>query len=157
MRLDEIRDLFTYTEWANQLVIDAIEALSPEQYDGLRDTLAHIIFAEWIWLRRWKGESPTSAPVWAESGPTLSALVDHLRGVEAERRHHVDSLSDASLEEEVAYRSLKGDPFSTRLGHQMQHVVNHSTYHRGQLVMKIRQFGIQPPTTDLIVWIRNRK
>ncbi|HVE69798.1 MAG TPA: DinB family protein [Thermoanaerobaculia bacterium] len=154
MRLDEIRDLFSYTEWANDEVIAAIRPMPDEQYAFVRDTLAHIIFAEWVWLRRWKGESPTAPPAWAEHAPPLDALVDHLHDVEAERRALLDSLSDDDLERDVAYRSLKGDPFTNGLGHQMQHVVNHSTYHRGQVVMKIRQMGIQPPSTDLIVWFR---
>ena len=154
MRLDEIRDLFSYTEWANDAVIAAIRALPEEQYATVRDTLAHIIFAEWVWLRRWKGESPTAPPAWAGQAPAQDALVKHLREVEAERGALLDSLSDDDLARDVPYRNLAGDPFTNRLGHLMQHVVNHSTYHRGQVVMKIRQLGVQPPSTDLIVWFR---
>ena len=155
MRLDEIRELFTYTEWANERIIATLRELTDEQRANVRDTLAHTIMAEWIWLRRWKGESPAAEPEWCTG--SLDVLVENLRAVEAERRELLDSLTEDDVKREVSYRSLKGDPFTQRLDHQMQHVGNHSTYHRGQAAMKIRAMGVQPPTTDMIVWYRNRQ
>ena len=152
MTVDDVRDLFSYTEWANEEIIAALRALTDEQRASVRDTLAHIIMAEWVWLRRWKGESPAGEPAWC--GGELDELVENLRAVEAERREYVDSLTDEKLQGELAYRSVKGDPFTTRLVYQLQHLANHSTYHRGQAAMKIRAMGVQPPTTDLIFWYR---
>ncbi|HVG25687.1 MAG TPA: DinB family protein, partial [Thermoanaerobaculia bacterium] len=128
----------------------------PSSFPSIRETLEHVIQAEWIWLRRWKGESPTSLPEWADL-PTLHAAEVQLRAIERERRALLDALTSDALQGEVAYRSFKGDPFVTRLDHQMQHVANHSSYHRGQLTTMIRQVGRTPPTTDLIFWYRNRE
>lgn len=162
MNVEEIRDLFSYTEWANARIVETLRGLSEEQltrtiessFPTIRDTLAHVVMAEWVWLRRWKGESPTAWPAWAENA-TLDTLVESLHAVEEERRELLASLAEDDLRRGVEYRSLKGDPFTTRLDHQMQHLVNHSTYHRGQLTTMIRQVGVKPPATDLIVWFRN--
>ncbi len=164
MNVDEIRDLFSYTEWANERILECARGLSEEQFTrtiessfpSIRETLAHIVMAEWIWLRRWKGESPTQWPEWADLS-SLDAITGQLRAIEAERRELLDSLDEEALHRDLAYRSIKGDPLTTRLDHQMQHVANHSTYHRGQLTTMIRQVGVKPPATDLIVWYRNRQ
>ncbi|HUR82001.1 MAG TPA: DinB family protein [Thermoanaerobaculia bacterium] len=154
MTLDDVRNLFSYTEWANEEIIATMRTLDDEQRASVRDVVAHIIMAEWIWLRRWKGESPNAEPPWCTG--SLDVLVENLRAIESERRAFIDALSDDELQAGVAYRSMKGDPFTTRLVHQLQHVANHSTYHRGQAAMKIRALGVQPPTTDLIHWYRTR-
>lgn len=126
-------------------------------FPSLRDTLSHIVMAEWVWLRRWKGESPTAVPAWTEAEPSLDTIVENLRAVEAERRELLDSLQEDDLRRDIAYRSIKGDPFTTRLDHQLAHVANHSTYHRGQMTTMMRQIGVTPPSTDMIFYIRNRQ
>ena len=163
MNVDEIRDLFSYTEWANERILETLRGMSEEQltrpiessFPSIRETLAHIVMAEWVWLRRWKGESPTEWPEWADLR-SLDAITGHLRAIEAERRELLESLTDDELHRDLSYRSIKGDPFSNPLVGLMQHMVNHSTYHRGQLTTMIRQAGGKPPATDLIVWLRNR-
>jgi uncharacterized damage-inducible protein DinB len=72
MTIDEARELFAYSDWANARFFAAAEALTPEQLSGraassfpsVRGTLGHIVGAEWVWLRRWQGESPPSPPGW---------------------------------------------------------------------------------------------
>jgi len=66
----------------------------------------------------------------------------------------VSELDQSTLVNELAFKLLSGDDSSMRLVHQMQHVVNHSTMHRGQVVGMFRQLGIDPPSTDLIFYVR---
>jgi uncharacterized damage-inducible protein DinB len=161
MRIDEARQLFAYGSWANALMFSVAQGLSEEQllahaassFPSLAATLGHIVGAEWIWLRRWLGESPTSAPSWA-AAPVMAELAAQLAAVEAERASFVDSLSDADLDRAVSYRSLAGQAYSDPLDGQFRHVVNHSTYHRGQLATLLRQLGVTPPNTDLIRFLR---
>lgn len=163
MNVEDVRTLYSYTEWANERIIETLRDMSEEQFTrriessfpSLRDTLAHIVMAEWVWLRRWKGESPTAVPAWCEGAPSLDTIVENLRAVETERRELIESLTDEDLRRDIAYRSIKGDPFTTRLDHQIAHVANHSTYHRGQITTMMRQIGVTPPSTDMIVYIRN--
>ena len=164
MNLADVRRLYAYTEWANAQIFAAADALSDEQYSrriessfpSISATLAHVISAEWIWLRRWKGESPQVAPDWAAGAPR-PALHEKMREVEDERRELLDSLNEDALATIIAYRSIKGDPFAYPFADQLIHMANHSTYHRGQLTTMLRQVGAVPPATDWLVFQRTLK
>jgi uncharacterized damage-inducible protein DinB len=161
MTRDEARQLFAYDSWANRLVFTAAGALPVEQlqapaassFPSIDATLAHIVGAEWIWLRRWRGESPAAAPAWVAK-PSLPDLKRELAAVEAERASFLAGLSEAEFERAVSYRTLAGQPYSDALGGLIRHVVNHSTYHRGQVATQLRQLGHTPPNTDLITYLR---
>jgi uncharacterized damage-inducible protein DinB len=164
MTTAEAREMFDYGSWATALMFDAAEALTQEQleapavssFPSIHATLAHIVGAEWIWLRRWLGDSPTSAPVWAGK-PTLAELKIQLATVEAERTGFLAPLTDADLDGEVSYRGADGKAFLHPLGQLIRHVVNHSTYHRGQLATLLRQAGHTPPNTDFTRYLREGK
>ncbi len=155
MTIDEARELFGYGSWATALMISVAEALTREQieapatssFPSIGATLAHIVGAEWLWLRRWQGESPPSMPIWTGTS-TLPEIKAELATVEAERAAFLDRLTDADLEGVVSYRGFDGKTFAHPLGQLMRHVVNHSTYHRGQLATLLRQLGQAPPNTD---------
>ena len=158
-----MRRLFSYTEWANERILETVRGLSEEQftrtiessYPTIRDTMAHIVLAEWLWLRRWKGESPRQMPAWLHE-PSLAAIEAKLREVEAERRAFFDTLTDADLATEVSYHSMNGDPFTRPYQDMFAHVANHSTYHRGQLVTMLRQVGAKPQSTDMTVFLNRQ-
>ncbi len=164
MTTGEAGELFAYSAWANALVFESAAALSAEQlghsvassFPSIGATLGHIVGAEWVWLRRWLGESPSGFPEWVTK-PVLADLKARLSEVERERAAFVASLSDSDLVRVVSYRTLSGKSFSDPLDGLMRHVVNHSTYHRGQVVTQLRQLGFKPPTTDLIVFMRQSK
>jgi uncharacterized damage-inducible protein DinB len=165
MTVDDIRHLFTYNEWANARVLEAAEQLPAE--DLLRDvrishrsilgTLLHMAGADWIWLERWHGNSPVGDNVWAGWMPGDARSLQQVRGkweaIIGRRNAYIENLSDATLASEFGYRRFTGEAYSLPLVHQMQHVVNHSTLHRGQIVGMIRQLGIAPPTTDLLFYV----
>ncbi|MDX2030996.1 MAG: DinB family protein [Blastocatellia bacterium] len=164
MTLEDIRRLYDYTVWANHLSLDACEALTEEQrtrevgisYGSIQGTLLHMAAAEWVWLARWRGEAPTT--FWEPADfPTLAAIRERWAAVEADRRAYLAGLTDAELSQERAFRRLNGEETSLPLGLQMQHVVNHATLHRGQIVGMIRQLGIAPPATDLLFYLRDHK
>ncbi|HEX4966082.1 MAG TPA: DinB family protein [Thermoanaerobaculia bacterium] len=164
MTTGEARELFGYESWATALMFSAAEALTQEQREALAAssfpsisaTLAHIVAVEWIWLRRWLGDSPKSMPAWADK-PTLAELKVQLAAVEAERTSFLAPLTDADLEVAVSYRAPDGLAFSHPLGQLIRHVVNHSTYHRGQLATLLRQLGHTPPNTDFTRYLREGK
>jgi uncharacterized damage-inducible protein DinB len=164
MNLNDIRGLFDYTEYANGLALDAAENLTEEQrrYDfksihgSIHGTLVHLAGAEWLWLERWKGASHPS--IWAaDDFADVAALRSRWREVEAERRELIESLTEEGLHQDLSYKSLKGEPFTLPIVEQMQHVVNHSTLHRGQVIGMIRQLGAQPPAVDLLYYLIAKK
>jgi uncharacterized damage-inducible protein DinB len=166
MNISDIRRLFDYTEWANQLTIDAAENLSDEQlrrdlstsHRSIFGTLLHMAGADWIWLERWSGRSPAKAEAWSlwteESCADLVACKERWRDVIDRRAKLISELDEDRLAADLHFKLLSGDSSSMRLVDQMQHVANHNTMHRGQVVGMLRQLGIDPPSTDLLFYIR---
>lgn len=160
--LEEIRDLYAYHRWANGRVLEAAGRLPVADFDrdlrssfpSVRETLAHVLASDWVWLSRWRGNSPTARPQWDVA--THAALSARWREVEADQRRFLEGLVADDLERTIAYRQLSGTAFSAPLGQLLRHVVNHATYHRGQAVTLLRQLGAEPPPTDLVLFHRER-
>jgi uncharacterized damage-inducible protein DinB len=160
----EVQTLIDYNYWARDRLLEAVDALSPEQFSrdlgssfrSVRDTLAHLHGAEWIWYRRWMGESPTALPP-ADRFPDAASVRAAWQDMEAQIRAYFSPLDDRALEQVIAYKSTAGVPGASVLWHMLQHVVNHSTYHRGQVTTMLRQIGTAPPKAmDLIAFYRER-
>jgi len=156
MTVADLKFLFDYTEWANELIFEAAAALTPEEatrqvggsFPSVRETLAHSAAADWVWLCRWTGDNPRGWPTWA-SGP-VDEIREEWRRIHANRNEFLASLTDADLDREVTFTRLNGDTSTARLGFLMQHVINHATYHRGQVASQLRMVGAVPPSTDLL-------
>lgn len=156
MNRPDVVTLYDYNAWANGRVLRAVEPLGPEafmrdlknSFPSVRDTLAHILGAEWIWLRRWHGESPSQILPPSEF-PTLASLKDRYGAVEKEQRAFLDGLSEERMAQPFHYKDIAGKPHSLLLVQSLQHVVNHGTYHRGQITTMLRQLGATPVSTDL--------
>ena len=166
MNLLDVRHLFDYTEWANGLALNAAAELAEENlrrdfnisHGSILGTLTHMAGAEWVWLERWHGNSPPKKEAWAlwtsEACPDLKTLTERWRDVVDRRSRFISELDESRLMSELAFKLLSGDPNSMRLVDQMQHVANHATLHRGQVVGMIRQLGLAPPSTDLLFYLR---
>ena len=166
MNQSDVKHLFDYTEWANGLALSAAANLSEENlrrdfgisHGSIFGTLRHMAGAEWIWLERWHGRSPRKAEAWAlwttDSCADLATLNDRWRDIIDSRARFLAEVDDAVLAAEMPFNLLSGDPSSMPLVDQMQHVANHATMHRGQVVGMIRQLGLEPPSTDLLFYLR---
>jgi len=164
---DDIQLLYEYDRWANARVLQAAAALSGEQFTcdlggsfkSVRDTLVHIIGGEWIWLHYWNEPAPTFAfladlrtrrdALFAPAGlPDIAAVQRKWAEVEKDQIALVNGLSDASLQRMLPFRSTE-----VPLAHLMQHMANHSTYHRGQVSLMMRQLAGEPVATDFHVFL----
>jgi uncharacterized damage-inducible protein DinB len=161
--LDEIRQLYAYNSWANHRFLGAVEVLQQDEFardlgssfPSVGATLAHILGAEWIWLQRWRGVSPSDFPSeWNTTTP--AALAAQWREFELEQRAFLAAVTGEALGAAIEYRNTSGARFSNPLCQLMRHVVNHSTYHRGQVATMLRQLGHTVRATDLIAWYRER-
>ena len=163
MTPEEIRTLFDYNAWANHRSLEAAAALPAEQFtkplgssfSSVRDTLAHICGAESVWYERFRGSSPSGLP-------DLSSLstVEELRALWTEQESKllafVAGLTQADLDRVMEYKTLKFGVYSNPLWQSMQHLVNHGTYHRGQVTTLLRQLGAKAVATDLMHFYRER-
>jgi uncharacterized damage-inducible protein DinB len=161
MTPDEVRTLYAYNSWANHRVLDACAPLDTAKltqdlhssFPSVRDTLAHIMLAEWLWLERWMGRSPGFP---TSDFPDLASLRSRWEKIESDLLNFVSTLAPADLDRVVEYRNTKGTAFSNPMWQMLQHVVNHGTYHRGQITTMLRQLGATPLATDLIAFYRER-
>jgi len=163
MSPDEIRPLYAYNAWANRRSLGAAEKLTVEQFtkpmgssfSSVRDTLAHIYGAEWIWFERFQGRSPSALPN-ASQFPDVPTLRETWLVHEERLIAFVGELSQADLDREMEYKTLKYGVYSNPLWQSMLHVVNHGTYHRGQVTTLLRQLGAQPILLDLMHFYHER-
>jgi len=160
MNTHESQTLFTYNNWANQRMLAAVKSLETSDfardlqtsYRSVQGTLVHILWAEWLWLQRWQGESPKRVFASGEF-PDAGAIEAAWANLERDRQAFMNSLTDERLKTRIAYENLRGQRYEYSLAHMMQHLVNHSTYHRGQIVTLLRQLGQTPPATDFLVFL----
>ena len=160
MNKQDIEHLYRYNRWANAQTLIAASRLDEQQFTrdlgsshaSVRDTLAHTMAAEWIWVTRWLGTSPKSL-FDPKEFPSVDALRLRWAEVERDQADVISGLSDDSLAKMVTYTNTKGEEWTYSLEHMMQHVVNHSSYHRGQVTALLRQLGAEPIPTDLLYFV----
>jgi uncharacterized damage-inducible protein DinB len=163
---DDIHLLYEYDRWANNRVLKAASALSAEQFTrdlggacSVRDTLVHIIGGEWIWLAYWREPSHSftfltdlrtrrDALFNPHAFPNIAEVKLKWAEVEKEQVEFMNHVTNEVLEKVLPFRTTQ-----IRLAHLMQHLANHSTYHRGQVALMIRQLGAVPPATDFHVFL----
>jgi uncharacterized damage-inducible protein DinB len=165
MNLQDVRTLLDYHYWARDRVLEAAGLLTQEQYTrdlgssfrSVRDTLVHLYSGEWNWYSRWQGVSPTAmlSPLEFPDVTTLrTPWVDH----EGKMRAFVEGLGEEGITRVIEYKMLDGRPGATPFWQMLQHLVNHGSYHRGQVTTMLRQLGAQPAKSmDLIAFYRVQK
>jgi len=164
MNLQDLRTLLEYHYWARDRMFEALEPLTPEQADrdlgssfkSVRDTVTHLYAAEWAWYSRWQGTSPTAllpADTFADLAGVRRAWSAH----EVKMRAYLEELGEAGVDRVIEFKLLSGQPGAAPLWQMLQHVVNHASYHRGQITTMLRQLGATPPQSmDMIAFHRER-
>jgi uncharacterized damage-inducible protein DinB len=161
MTVQEFKLLFAFNAWASNRIFEALEAM-PEtdvfkdmktSHGSIHNTMVHLVGAERIWLSRWMGD-PSAAALRAGDVPTLRAVRDTWNTVGMDTAKFVAGLSDRKLSERFEMNTMKGEVLSQVYWHAMLHVIDHSTYHRAQVIAMMRQLGVVPPSTGMIGFFR---
>jgi uncharacterized damage-inducible protein DinB len=160
MNKQDIRLLYKYNQWTTDKILNAASNVTQEQFlapasfphGGLRGTLVHALFAEWIWRNRWEGISPNYR-LKPEDFPTFEAL--YIRWVDEESRlmSFVEKLTNKKLNESFNYTSTSGVPHEKVLWQAMAHLVNHGTQHKTEAAALLTDFGYSPGDIDLIYFL----
>jgi uncharacterized damage-inducible protein DinB len=156
--LDEIRDFYAYNAWANNRILDRAERLDQDQFlaanDGaasIRDTLAHTLAAQWLWLQRWLGNSPVQR--WhAEDFSDVAALRQRWAEVERTSNEYLARLDDAELAQPFSYVNAKGERWIYPLWQQLMHQVNHATQHRSEVALRLTEMEQSPGDMDYLIY-----
>lgn len=166
MNLEAISLLYRYQVWAYDRILHAAARLTPEQFTrpldflggepprSLRDVLAHLLGAEWLWRNRTMlGISPTD--VLDTTGIiTPAELFDQLREETETMRYYIAGLTSARLQEPVTYTTTGGRTFTTPLWQILAHLVLHGMQHRSEAALALTSLGASPGDIDLIVFLR---
>ena len=156
---DDLAALFAYNRWADARMLEACRQVPPERYASevvpgwasLRSTVAHIAGATDLWVRRFLGQSADGFVPESEL-----ATPDDAARLLANAHDALDRLArELSPEQRTApftYRNLRGQVATAPLWAALRHVVNHETYHRGQVASKLKRLGVEPPVTDFVYW-----
>lgn len=144
--------LFNYDNWATSRLLAAAESVQNDP--KLKDLISHVITANTVWLGRIKTDA-SSATAWESRD--YSDNVSLFRENNSNWQNWLGSVSETDLRGLIHYKNIKGDPFSGVLKDILTHVINHSTYHRGQIATRLKELGVQVPPTDFIVYTREEK
>jgi uncharacterized damage-inducible protein DinB len=156
---DDFASLYAFNRWANAKMVEACRQLTPEQYaaepvpgwSSVRATVYHIAIVTDGWLRSLANDPDDSVPTEAE----LATVEDAARLLDRAYRRFEElspTLTPERLNTLVTLRR-RGRTATLPPWAVLRHIVNHTTYHRGQVASKLKRFGVQQPATDFVSWV----
>jgi uncharacterized damage-inducible protein DinB len=166
MLADAICEMYRYTNWANERILDRASLLSPEQFltpddtpmGSIRNTLVHMISWQRRWLSWWSGDSPTldDARLLAldpADYPDVETVRAEWRALHEQTETFLAQLTDAKLDEICTGKSTDGRDWHIPLWKLMMQVANHGTQHRSEIAMKLTNFGHSPGGLDFYFYV----
>jgi uncharacterized damage-inducible protein DinB len=159
-----VRSLMRYNAWANKAIFDAVAALPageatkerPTLFKNMVNTLNHLYVVDVIWQAHLQGREHNIPALRTVLHPELAELYRAQVEIDGWYVSYGDSLSQSALEERVDFTLIGGNKGSMRRGEILFHVVNHTSYHRGWVADMFYQIPLQPPYTDLPVFLREQ-
>ena len=147
---DHYKKIFLYEKWANLQVADALLSI-PDIPEKPLSLLSHIINAQKIWLGRIKNENPNTQ-VWQIYDRT--EIKDKINHSSSGLLEFIESISGNDIKKMISYKNTRGDKFTTAIEDMLIHLTHHSAYHRGQIVLLIKDMIPVLPGTDYIIFER---
>ena len=161
--MENILDQLKFNCWANLRLIDAAGDLNTQQFiknmtssfSSIQETFVHILWAEELWLERWQGRSfiPKLNP---EDYPTIDSIKKKLESIHQDQFRYLKTLNSGEVDHKASYMNFMDEKWEYSLRQMIQHMIFHSTYHRGQLTTLLRQLGLKPPTTDYLIFVKSK-
>jgi uncharacterized damage-inducible protein DinB len=160
-----LKQYAAYNIWASQKIIEVILSLPeekqlaevPSSFNSLYKTVLHMWDAESIWWQRLKLHERIIRPSENFNG-SMKDVSNGLLNQSKQWEEWISNASDLSIEHVFQYQTFDGTQYKQPTWQMLQHVLNHGTYHRGQLINILRQLGVEKmPQTDFILWSRGKK
>jgi uncharacterized damage-inducible protein DinB len=150
--IEHLRGLFAYNDWANRRVI---VSLKENKSDASRRIVAHLLITEKEYLERLHGKDSTGFDFWP--GLSLEQCGELARETTERYEMLLRRFDDDGLDLYIRYRTSKGIEHENTFRELLTHVLIHSATHRGNIVLKLREEGFEPPATDYIIYLRETK
>jgi uncharacterized damage-inducible protein DinB len=155
----DLRALYDYGYWADEQVLNVVSQLTEEQfiepvagsYGSVRNTLVHMLSAQWGWLDRCGG-ARRGPKLDAKDYPTLASVASRWREVEGHVREFLSGLKDQDLARPIEFSFGDGPKFVMPVGELMHHAAIHGVHHRGQIALLLRSLGHAPGDFDMLFY-----
>lgn len=145
-----IQKMFEHLNWANQRIL---EALQNGEINGEQLRLfTHILNAEQVWITRLKEMDSSQMPIWSDGDIEICEKLSKQN--EGNYKAFLTRLAETDLDNLITYTNSKGEEFKTSIRDILIHVALHGQYHRGQINSRLRADGIEPVSTDYIIFVR---
>ncbi|OWK41864.1 DinB family protein [Fimbriiglobus ruber] len=163
MTVQDLETLFDYGYWANGKLFEVVSRLTPEQFtrtvDGshgsVRNTLVHVLSAEWVWLGRVGGQE-RGATLNPADFPTAESIAATWKAVETHLREFLSTLQDQDLARDIEFVIGGTKKLSMPVGELLQQAANHGVHHRGQVSLLLRLLGYSPENFDILLYFAER-
>ena len=147
--IEHLRQLFSYNDWANRRII---EALTENKSEKAQKILAHLLVTEKEYFERLYGKDSTGFDFWQKLSMDKCeklALDTMLSYENLLRKFDEDGLSLTAK-----YKTNEGVEYQNTFRELLSHVLFHSATHRGNIILKMREEGFTPPKIDYIIYLR---
>jgi len=159
LKEDQTGILLSFNIWANRRLTDQIKSLSQEEFTretggsfpSIRLTLIHLLESDWLWLNRWQGK-PLVLPPENWDTQTPISISEIWLGIQEQIEQTFESKAEGTMQQAVHFITKAGAELEMPYWQTVSHMVNHATYHRGQMANMIRMMGHKPVATDLFLF-----
>jgi uncharacterized damage-inducible protein DinB len=148
--LEYFKRLFEYEFWATERVLDALKNIDPKANEKLFKTASHVLVANQVWLYRLLKRLPANLDRVLDLKECNALFVTS----KEEWKKYLSGLSEVQMGDKIAYENSKGTHYENALPDILAHIVNHGSYHRGQIASLVKQAGGDPVNTDFIGFVR---
>jgi uncharacterized damage-inducible protein DinB len=161
---EHLQQMFEYVRWADNQMLAAARSVPDEGYykeqgisiGSIHKLLVHCMAVEWLWLSRWRNETPARVEN-QDDYPNRDSVLQRWPLVHSAITDFLGTQTPKSLARDVQYRNLKGELFSLPLADLMLHLIDHATYHRGQLNTMIKKAGGQTANVSYQVYSMQKR
>ncbi len=149
---DHLRQLFEYNDWANRRMIVSLKENASKRS---LEIMAHLLITEQEYFERLYGKDSTGFDFWPQmSIQDCSTLAKENAGRYEKLLKRFD---DEAIGMYVKYKTSEGVEYENTFREMLSHVLIHSSTHRGNIMLKLREEGFEPPKIDYIVYLRETK
>ena len=150
--IEHLRELYIYNDWANRRIVAALKSNRSEKSLKI---LAHLLVTEQEYYERLYGKDSTGFDFWQNL--TLEDCGNLAKENAEKYERLLKRFDDEGLGQNCSYKTSEGVGYTNSFRELLTHVLIHSSIHRGNIVLKMREENFTPPIVDYIIYLRETR